>query len=260
MWLCKYFTDASIVGWTNEVAFTKQVGVALIKWDTEEVPGGARIESPEEAVATLKEERKILSLSSQWCAAPISHSRMVPASVEITLNDETAPFFFSFNGAVAPFSCSIMVPAPIEISPPCLEWCGCIFFSPWILTLLWRLSSPLSSFLHFPKNNSDPSLYLPQKPSSFIHQPMYLPLSFPKKIIILLCIFSQKSIFIHPLFIFFFHAPYPPFQNWCGLFSWASSAPFHWLHLHGKNHSPARRELGTIRMLLSHLHKNILHP
>ena len=90
-------------------------------------------------------------------------------------------FFFSFNGAAAPFSRSRMVPAPVEISPPYLEWCGCTFFSPWILTLLWRLSSPLSSFFHFPKNNSDPSLYLSQKPSSFIHQPMYLPPFFPKK-------------------------------------------------------------------------------
>lgn len=91
--MVKEEVDASVVGWTNEVTFTKQVGVALIKWDTREIPGGARVESPEEVVATLKEERKILSLSFQWCAAPPSRSSMVPALVEITLNDVATPFF-----------------------------------------------------------------------------------------------------------------------------------------------------------------------
>ena len=35
---------------------------------------------------------------------------------------------------------------------------------------------------------------------------------------------SPKTIIIHPLFIFFFHVPNPPFQNHCGPFPWASFA------------------------------------
>ena len=99
---------------------------------------------------------------------------------------------------------------------------------------------PKTNFIHPParvsssfisKKNSDPSLYLPQKPSSFIH---YLYSSFMSR--------------IHP--------------------SKTTAVPFHERHLHTfsltpptwKNHSPAWREPAIIRMLLSHLTKNILHP
>ena len=85
-----------------------------------------------------------------------------------------------------------------------------------------------SSFLS--KKFFDPSLYLPQKPSSFIH---YLYSSFMPR--------------IHP--------------------SKTNVVPFHEHPLHTfpltpptwKNHSPAWREPAIICVLLSHLPKNILH-
>ena len=143
--------------------------------------------------------RKSLSFLSQWCSCT-------------TLSLLMVWLHLSF------LKVSLMWGSPLLA----LEWSDCIFFSLWIITPLWRLSSHSSWFIHplYGKSSFHVTLAIP-----FI---LNLMLSKPPP-----CTFPQN----HPhssIIYILLSCPNPPFQNRCGPFPWASSALSYWLHLHGK--------------------------
>ena len=91
-----------------------------------------------------------------WSWSPALTLNVVIKRQSSLVGDESL-FLFSLNGAAAPLflsqwcGCTFLFSRVLLMwgSPLlALEWCGCTFFFLWILTLLWRLSSPSSWFIH----------------------------------------------------------------------------------------------------------------